>query len=151
MISKVSLVLAAGLALAGASAPASAAMLVDGLNPVGPPPSVELAQFGLGGFLFGGRQYCWYDAGWRGPGWYWCGYAYRTGYGWGGGEGWQGHRHGGGGRGGFGGGRHFGGGHGGGMHMGGHGGGMHMGGHGGGMHMGGGHGGGGHGGGGHKP
>jgi hypothetical protein len=50
-------------------------------------------------FLIGGRQYCWYDDGWRGPGWYWCGYGYREGYGWGGGEewgyghGWREHRH----------------------------------------------------------
>src|SRR6202034_1127262 len=46
---------------------------------------VEKAQF-----VFGGRQYCWYDDGWQGPGWYWCGYAYRTGFGWGGGYGWNG-------------------------------------------------------------
>jgi hypothetical protein len=32
---------------------------------------VEKAQF-----VYGGRQYCWYDNGWRGPGFYWCGYAY---------------------------------------------------------------------------
>ena len=30
---------------------------------------VEKAQF-----VWGGRQYCWYDNGWRGPGFYWCGY-----------------------------------------------------------------------------
>jgi hypothetical protein len=42
-------------------------------------------------FLFGGHQYCWYDAGWQGAGWYWCGYAERRGYGWGGGAGWHGH------------------------------------------------------------
>src|ERR1700677_4238911 len=71
---------------------------------------VEKAQF-----VFGGRQYCWYDDGWQGPGWYWCGYAYRTGFGWGGGFGWHGWR--GGHRGG--GGRHGGGGHGGGGHHGG--------------------------------
>src|SRR5271154_2357438 len=53
---------------------------------------VEKAQF-----VFGGRQYCWYDNGWRGPGFYWCGYAYRTGFGWGGGAGWHGWRGGGGG------------------------------------------------------
>ena len=41
-------------------------------------------------FRFGGRRYCWYLAGWRGPGWYWCGYARRRGFGWGGGDGWQG-------------------------------------------------------------
>ena len=30
-------------------------------------------------FRFGGYDYCWADDGWRGPGWYWCGYAYRPG------------------------------------------------------------------------
>ena len=93
MLTKTSLALAAAFALAGASAPAHAAMLADGLNPA-PPSTMELAQFDIGGFLFGGRNYCWYDGGWRGPGWYWCGYAYRTGYGWGGGEGWRGRYHG---------------------------------------------------------
>src|ERR1700678_2805685 len=80
---------------------------------------VEKAQF-----FFGGRNYCWYDDGWRGPGFYWCGYAYRNRLGWGGGGGWRGwhgggggHFHGGGGGGhGGGGGGHGGGGHGGGGH-----------------------------------
>lgn len=49
--------------------------------------SVELAQF-----IYLGRNYCWYPDGWRGPGWYWCGYAWRTGFGWGGGYGWRGWR-----------------------------------------------------------
>ena len=40
-------------------------------------------------YYFGGRQYCWYDDAWQGPGWYWCGYAWRRGYGWGGGYGWR--------------------------------------------------------------
>ena len=40
-------------------------------------------------FLYGGQNYCWYDEGWRGPGWYWCGYAWRSGLGWGGGYGWH--------------------------------------------------------------
>ena len=62
---------------------------------------VEKAQF-----FFGGRQYCWYDDGWRGPGFYWCGYAWRSGFGWGGGSGWHGWH----------GGRRHGGGHGGGGH-----------------------------------
>lgn len=44
-------------------------------------------------FRFGGREYCWYDDGWMGPGWYWCGYAYRTGFGWGGVLGWNNWRH----------------------------------------------------------
>jgi hypothetical protein len=40
-------------------------------------------------FRWGGYNYCWYDEGWRGPGWYWCGYAFRTGFGWGGPVGWN--------------------------------------------------------------
>jgi len=78
--------------------------------------AVETVQF-----IWAGRNYCWYDDGWRGPGWYWCGYAFRTGLGWGGGYGWHGWRggHPGGGRGGHGGGGR-GGGHGGGGHGGGH-------------------------------
>jgi hypothetical protein len=66
-------------------------------------------------YFLGGRQYCFYPGGWHGPGWYWCGYAYRRGFGWGGGAGWHGWRgggfHGGGFHGGPGGGSH-GGGHG---------------------------------------
>jgi hypothetical protein len=46
-------------------------------------------------FVFGGRNYCFDPAGWRGPGWYWCGYSHRRGYGWGGPSGWHGWRHGG--------------------------------------------------------
>jgi len=41
-------------------------------------------------FIYLGRNYCWYDGGWRGPGFYWCGYAWRSGFGWGGGWGWRG-------------------------------------------------------------
>jgi hypothetical protein len=40
-------------------------------------------------FRFGGYNYCWYDDGWQGPGWYWCGYAHRVGFGWGGPFGWN--------------------------------------------------------------
>jgi hypothetical protein len=40
-------------------------------------------------FRWSGRDYCWADDGWSGPGWYWCGYAYRTGFGWGGPLGWN--------------------------------------------------------------
>jgi hypothetical protein len=35
-------------------------------------------------FVWQGRRYCWYDDGWRGPGWYWCGYHWHRGVGWGG-------------------------------------------------------------------
>jgi hypothetical protein len=70
-------------------------------------------------YIYGGRHYCGYNDGWRGPGYYWCGYAWRRGFGWGGGWGWHGwgggNRHGGGhfhgGHGGHGGGGHHGGGH----------------------------------------
>jgi hypothetical protein len=35
-------------------------------------------------YALGGHSYCWYDGGWHGPGWYWCGYNYNNGVGWGG-------------------------------------------------------------------
>jgi hypothetical protein len=41
-------------------------------------------------FVSGGRDYCFYPDGWRGPGFYWCGYRWRKGHGWGGGSGWHG-------------------------------------------------------------
>lgn len=102
-----------------------------------------LTQSAFVPYVFGGRQFCWYDSAWSGPGWYWCGYAWRNGFGWGGPRGWNGWRraghYGGYGHGGFAGGHggdggaHFGGGHmGGAGHMGG--GGGHMGGGGGGGH-----------------
>src|SRR5262245_20328992 len=43
-------------------------------------------------YVVDGRRYCWFDDGWQGPGWYWCGYPWRYGYGWGGGYGWRGWR-----------------------------------------------------------
>jgi hypothetical protein len=51
-------------------------------------------------FSFDDEDYCWYDDGWNGPGWYWCGYESDQGAGWGGPYGWNGwgggytiHRH----------------------------------------------------------
>jgi hypothetical protein len=44
-------------------------------------------------FRWGGHRHCWYEDGWHGPGWYWCGYHHRHGLGWGGGEGYRGWRH----------------------------------------------------------
>jgi len=98
-------------------------------TPMQPPSDIQQVQF-----LLSGRNYCWYDNGWNGPGFYWCGYALRRGSGWGGGAGWHGWSHGGvhgrpgghphiGGHPGGGHGGHGGGGHGG--HGGGHGGGHH--------------------------
>jgi hypothetical protein len=44
-------------------------------------------------FTYGEHDYCWYDDGWNGPGWYWCGYGSRQGFGFGGRSGWQHHPH----------------------------------------------------------
>ena len=41
-------------------------------------------------YVWGGYDYCWYDDGWRGPGWYVCEYGpWITGYWWGGPTGWH--------------------------------------------------------------
>ena len=98
------------LTLLGAVGQANA-MPVDRFVPTAIASDMEQAQF-----IFGGRNYCWYDDGWRGPGFYWCGYAFRTGLGWGGRAGWHGWHRGGHPGGGRPGGGHPGGGHGGGGH-----------------------------------
>jgi hypothetical protein len=43
-------------------------------------------------YRWAGHEFCFYDDGWRGPGWYWCGYRLRSGFGWGGPTGWHGWR-----------------------------------------------------------
>lgn len=46
---------------------------------------IEKAQF-----VWGGYDYCWYDDGWQGPGWYVCDYGpWVSGYWWGGPSGWH--------------------------------------------------------------
>lgn len=69
---------------------ARAAPTIDGLPKVARQILVEQNLVENAQFLYGGRRYCWYLAGWRGPGWYRCGYSWRRGLGWGGGYGWQG-------------------------------------------------------------
>jgi hypothetical protein len=59
--------------------------LIFGVDRPGDMPTLDRVQF-----IYLGRNYCWYDGGWRGPGFYWCGYAWRQGFGWGGGWGWRG-------------------------------------------------------------
>ena len=62
--------LTAAIAL-GAGSAAEAAIgdgVLGGRGPLANATQIENAQF-----IFGGRNYCWYDDGWRGPGWYWCG------------------------------------------------------------------------------
>ena len=41
-------------------------------------------------YSYGGQNYCWYDDGWNGPGWYVCGQYTVRGVGWGGAAGWHG-------------------------------------------------------------
>ena len=84
--------ISASLALPGVVGQANA-LPVDRFMATAIPSDLEQAQF-----FFGGQNYCWYDDGWHGPGFYWCGYAFRRGLGWGGGAGWHGWQRGGPGR-----------------------------------------------------
>jgi hypothetical protein len=87
-------------AVAATAALATSGALVTGRAEaavVGPPNAMRTTSGNLNmmeaiQYMYGGRRHCWYPAGWHGPGWYWCGYAFRKGFGWGGGEGWQGWR-----------------------------------------------------------
>jgi hypothetical protein len=81
-LSSLALAVAAGFALPLAGAAEAA---IGGALPSTQILPVEQAQF-----FFNGQNYCWYDDGWQGPGWYWCGYAWNNGQGWGGREGWNG-------------------------------------------------------------
>jgi hypothetical protein len=85
------LTLAVALSAAAFANKADAAPLGSGLGQAADGLSaVEQVQY-----FYGGRNYCWYPDGWRGPGFYWCGYATRVGLGWGGPIGWRGWHHGG--------------------------------------------------------
>ena len=56
------------------------------LEPVPPAPVVIEPAY-----VYGGYNYCWYEAGWRGPGWYVCNYGpWIRGAWWGGPAGWNG-------------------------------------------------------------
>ncbi|MGH6987046.1 MAG: hypothetical protein ACRED9_09460 [Caulobacteraceae bacterium] len=74
------------LSAAGGASAQTSPQAIFGVDRASEAPALEQVQF----FLFGGRNYCWYDYGWRGPGFYWCGYAWRRGLGWGGPWGWRG-------------------------------------------------------------
>jgi len=89
-----------GASLSVGAADAQPAQLTSGVYVASDAPTLQPAQF-----FFGGQNYCWYGGGWRGPGYYYCGYAWRQGLGWGGGDGWNGW-HGGGNHGGNAGGYH---------------------------------------------
>jgi hypothetical protein len=87
-----------GLTLTAAVALIAGGTVADRLQaaPIGPPEGLRAALGSLDiiekaqVFVWQGRRYCWYDDGWHGPGFYWCGYARRHGLGWGGGSGWHG-------------------------------------------------------------
>ena len=66
------------LALAGAGSLGASAAPAGGATRA-PASLIEQAQF-----FWNHQQYCFYEDGWHGPGWYVCGNAWRRGYGWGG-------------------------------------------------------------------
>jgi hypothetical protein len=87
--------LALGLALGlGAASPPAAGCAQAALSDSAfvAPVSDQLLRVEKAEFIYNGQQYCWYEDGWRGPGWYWCGYAHWEGAGWGGAYGWNGWR-----------------------------------------------------------
>ena len=67
-----------------------------GAMPAGASGKAARAQIGVveqAQYSYGGKDYCWYDDGWNGPGWYVCGQYTVSGVGWGGGSGWHGWTH----------------------------------------------------------
>ncbi|MDB5479814.1 MAG: hypothetical protein JWO83_867 [Caulobacteraceae bacterium] len=92
-MSKPLVALALATSLVGSSAVVAQAQplpqtgLIFGVDRASDRPALDPVQF-----VWAGRNYCWYDGGWHGPGWYWCGNPWRRGYGWGGPYGWHGWR-----------------------------------------------------------
>jgi hypothetical protein len=84
------------IALAAVSAAATTTSDISKAGVIAPMGAREAAQVPLHTetiqFTRGGRRFCWYNAGWRGAGWYWCGFNRRRGMGWGGPSGWNGWR-----------------------------------------------------------
>ncbi|MGH7011044.1 MAG: hypothetical protein ACREEX_09415, partial [Caulobacteraceae bacterium] len=66
---KAMLVAVASTALLAAGAAAGTAKADPAL--VGAP-YLQPVQFSV--YFWAGHRYCWYYEGWRGPGWYWCGF-----------------------------------------------------------------------------
>ena len=62
--------------------------------PIGLPDGTRTAADSLNivepAHMWGHQNYCWYEDGWNGAGWYQCGNVWRKGYGWGGPYGWHG-------------------------------------------------------------
>jgi hypothetical protein len=76
-----------GVSATNAAPVAPPAHLISGVYDSGEGLSLTPAQY-----FYAGRNFCWYTDGWDGPGFYWCGYAWRRGLGWGGASGWNGWR-----------------------------------------------------------
>jgi hypothetical protein len=91
MFRKVALSLAMAGMIFQLTLPAEAELSVGAFAPLAS--LAEASQIEKAQFFWGGRRYCWYPSGWRGPGWYQCGFAWRRGFGWGGPAGWHGWRH----------------------------------------------------------
>ena len=88
---KIGLTLTATLAIVGAMIGGRSHAAV--IAPIGLGAAAdELAAVETVQFTWQGRPFCWYNTGWRGPGWYQCGFRWRRGLGWGGPVGWRGWR-----------------------------------------------------------
>jgi hypothetical protein len=72
----------------GAAAPANAFTLPGGGGLSGAGAAVNIVDDAQV-MVYRGRRYCFYINGWNGPGWYRCGYAWRSGFGFGGVYGWN--------------------------------------------------------------
>jgi hypothetical protein len=86
---KFALTLAAIALAAGALIGKADAMPLGAAGPLGGAAG-ELNAIEKTQYRWGGREYCFYPDGWRGPGFYWCGYHLRRGLGYGGPAGWRG-------------------------------------------------------------
>jgi hypothetical protein len=81
----IAVVLAASLSSAAAG-PLLSQSVTDGSGVIGS----EVVGSGEVQHSWNGRTYCWSESGWKGAGWYRCGFAARRGLGWGGPAGWHG-------------------------------------------------------------
>jgi hypothetical protein len=79
---------AAGLLFAAAPQSHAATMPVGGLKGAADVLS-DIDQVRTRVYVYRGQRYCFAFDGWRGPGWYRCGFAHRRGLGWGGVYGWN--------------------------------------------------------------
>jgi hypothetical protein len=89
MLRKIALFLALAAGSAAPLAGSAQAAIGDGALGLSAA-AAQLAPVQKVQYVYGGQNYCFYPNGWRGPGFYWCGYGASYGVGWGGGYGWNG-------------------------------------------------------------